>query len=101
MKIKQYHGFIELLALSLQENLEKIDITISPSYGSIDIWVFAGDRRILNLSLENIYGLKIEKIHDKEILHILFNDSDSIETFYIETKPNIVVYGKHEISGNK
>lgn len=81
----------------LTRESETLDITISPSYGSVDIWVFAGKRKILSLSLENIFGLKIEKVNNKEILHILFNEDDSIENFFIETKPNIMVCCKHAI----
>ena len=71
---------------------ETLDCTISPANRIVDIWVDTNGRRLLQINLENVQEMKIEKTHDKEILHIVFSEDDVIEKFFIETKPYIYVY---------
>jgi len=84
--------FYSTINFKLQRQNETLDITISPANGIVDIWLFAGDRKIMNISLEKVVGMKIEKLNSKEILHILFDDDDTIEKFFIETNPHIYLY---------
>jgi len=84
--------FYSTINFKLKRNRETLDITVSPANGIIDIWVLIEDRKIMQFSLENVEGMKIEKFHNKEILHILFPNDDVIEKFYIETNPQIYVY---------
>ncbi|AQR91818.1 hypothetical protein [Clostridium saccharobutylicum] len=84
--------FYSTINFKLKRGSETLDITISPANGIIDIWLLIGDRKIIEINLENVEGMKIEKIHNKEILHILFSNDDVMEKFYIETKPQIYMY---------
>ena len=84
--------FYSTINFKLKRNRETLDITVSPANGIIDIEVLIEDRKIMQFSLENVEGMKIEKFHNKEILHIIFPNDDVIEKFYIETNPQIYVY---------
>lgn len=84
--------FYSTINFKLKRNSETLDITISPSNDIIDFGVFVGDRKIIQFNLENVEGMRIEKLHEKEILHILFRNKDMIEKFIIETNPQIYVY---------
>ncbi|MVX67083.1 hypothetical protein GKZ28_25870 [Clostridium chromiireducens] len=84
--------FYSTINFKLKRGSETLDINISPANGIIDIWLLIGDRKIIEINLENVEGIKIEKIHNKEILHILFSNDDVMEKFYIETKPQIYMY---------
>lgn len=84
--------FYNTINFKLKRESETLNITISPANGILDIGLLIDDRKIIQISLENVEGMKIEKLHNKEILHILFNNNDVMEKFYIETKPQIYVY---------
>lgn len=84
--------FYNTINFKLKRNNELLDITISPANGIIDIYVSVGNHKIMQVNLENVQGMKIEKLHNKEILYVLFSDDDMIEKFFIETKPQIFVY---------
>lgn len=89
---KNIPWFYSTINFNISRNGEGLDITISPANGIIDIWVLVGDRKVMKFNLEDVEGMRIEKLHNKEILHILFSADDAIETFYIETNPQIYVY---------
>lgn len=89
---KEIPWFYSTINFKLKRGSETLDIIISPADGIIDFWVSTGDREIMQVNLENVEGIKIEKLHNKEILHILFSDNDMIKEFFIETKPQIFVY---------
>lgn len=84
--------FYRTINFKLKRENETLDITISPAYSEIDIWILIEDRKIAQVNLQNVIGMRIEKLHNKEILHILFSDDDDIEKFFIETNPQICVY---------
>lgn len=89
---KEIPWFYSTINFKLKRESETLDITISPANGIIDIWLLIGDRKIVKINLENVEGMKIEKLHNKEILHILFNDNDVMEKFYIQTNPQIYLH---------
>jgi len=91
-KEKEIPWFYSTVNFRLKRGSETLDIIISPAYGIIAFSVFTGDREIMQVNLENVEGMKIEKLHNKETLHIIFNDNDMIKEFFIETKPQIFVY---------
>lgn len=88
---KEIPWFYNTINFKLNRGNETLDITISPANDIIDIQLFANNRKIIQFNLENIKEIKIEKLHNKEILHIIFYD-DAIGKFLIETKPQIYVY---------
>lgn len=89
---KEISWFYSTINFKLKRENETLDITISPANGIVDIWLFVNERKIIEINLENVVGMNIEKLHDKEILHILFSNDDTIEKFYIETSPYIYLY---------
>jgi hypothetical protein len=89
---KEIPWFYSTLNFKLKRENETLDITISPAYGSIDIWVFTGDKKIMQVSLENVIEMNIEKLHNKEFLHILFNENGAFDKFFIQTKPHIFIH---------
>lgn len=88
-KIPWYYS---TLNFKLIRNNKTLDITISPAYGIIDIWLSIENIKIIDMNLEDVDGMKIEKSHGKEILHIIFSTEDTIQKLIIETKPNIYIY---------
>lgn len=84
--------FYSTINFSLRRDHETLDVSISPAVGVIEIWVFTGDRKLMQFNFDDVHGMKIEKLHNKEILHILFSDEGRVKQFYIETKPHIFVH---------
>jgi len=84
--------FYSTINFKLRRDNQTLDITVSPANGIIDISIFTDNRKLLEMKLENVEELKIEKIKNKEILHIIFDNDDLVNKFFIETKPHIFLY---------
>lgn len=84
--------FYNTVNFNIKRGCETLDITISPAYGDVSIGLLVGARKIMEVNLEHVEGMKIEKLHNKEMLHIFFKEEDETQKCFIVTKPQIFVY---------
>lgn len=77
-----------IFELSRLEDLLRVDLSLRS--GIIDIQWVKNERKLMNLHLENVTDIDIEKTKGKEILTINFS-LDEYSPLYIELKPLIYV----------
>ena len=83
--------FYNTLLFSLERENSKLNIFISPANCSISFELTVCGSRVLDISLQNVHEIRIQKEKGNEILFIDFADEDNIEEFYIQTRPYLFI----------
>ena len=84
--------YYKSLGFTLNRGEETLIVSMEPAVGRFDFKHYLGKRLLSHFHLENSMELRIEKIHEKEVIHIIFQEHEDMDSFYIETKPYISIH---------
>ncbi len=84
---KELPFYYNHLIYQLRRNNGELYVEIEPGmHWSRMIWKQEG-KTIIDLELENIKGLQIERRNENEYLHYLFREETEFKTLIVKTKP--------------
>ena len=79
------------LYFTLDRGEEVLTVSMEPACGIFDFEHYIGKRLVSHAHLENSKEFKIERIHEKEIIHIDFGEGDGVNSFFVVAKPYISI----------